>query len=88
MLVSGKTWLDGLLNAWPMQWLGTISYGLYLWHYPVMLLVREHMGGMQYIKTDFISFLIVGFLVSVTLAFLSWHWLEAPILKRVSNRRR
>ncbi len=85
MLVSGKTWLDGLLNAWPMQWLGTISYGLYLWHYPVMLLLREQMGGMQYVKTDFISFFIIGFLVSITLAFLSWHWLEAPMLKRVSE---
>jgi peptidoglycan/LPS O-acetylase OafA/YrhL len=84
-LVSGKTWADSFLSVWPLQWLGKISYGLYLWHYPVMMVLRENMGGMQAIKSDFYHFLILSFLISVSLAFLSWHWLEAPILKRVSR---
>lgn len=85
MLVSGRTLADGLLASWPMQWFGKISYGLYLWHYPVILLLRENMGGMSAVKSEFAVFFILSFLISSTLAFLSWHWLEAPILKRVGS---
>ena len=51
-----------------------------------MLVLRENMGGMSEIRLDFLSYLIFSFLISATLAFLSWHWLEAPILKSVSAR--
>lgn len=85
MLASGKTLADGLLASWPLQWLGRISYGLYLWHYPVILLLREQVYGMQAAKSDFLSFFIASFLISITLAFLSWYWWEQPILKRFSS---
>jgi peptidoglycan/LPS O-acetylase OafA/YrhL len=85
LLACRKTVFEKLLSAWPLQWLGNISYGLYLWHYPVMLVLREQMGGMQYAKTDFTSFLMMSFLISVTLAFLSRYWVEVPILRRFSR---
>ena len=84
-LGSGRNFADGLLQSAPLQWLGRISYGVYLWHYPVMVVLRENMGGVQKVQADFISFFLASFLVSITLAFLSWHWLEAPILKRVGS---
>lgn len=82
---SGKNFADKVLQSIPLQWLGRISYGIYLWHYPVMIILRENMGGMQAIRADFLSFFISSFLISITLAFLSWHWLEAPILRRVGS---
>lgn len=84
-VTSGRNFFDGILQSVPLQWLGRISYGIYLWHYPVLVVLRESMGGMQATKDDFASFFISGFLISITLAFLSWHWLEAPILKRVGS---
>lgn len=84
-LCSGRNLADWFLQSIPMQWLGCISYGIYLWHYPVMILVRENMGGLLAARSDFPGFFISSFLVTLTLAFLSWHWLEAPILKRVGS---
>ncbi len=85
MLASGASVFSRILSIPPLQWLGKISYGLYLWHFPVMLVLRENMGGQSVIKTDFPSYLFASFLVSITFAFLSWHWLEQPILKRVGS---
>jgi peptidoglycan/LPS O-acetylase OafA/YrhL len=87
MLVSGENFLSRFLSAFPLQWLGQISYGLYLWHYPAMLVLRENIGGQMAIKADFWSFLFSGLLISITLAFLSWHWLEAPILRYVASKK-
>mgnify|MGYP000963453206 FL=1 len=39
MLIVGAQQLR-LLSATPLVWLGKLSYGLYLWHYPVMLWLR------------------------------------------------
>jgi peptidoglycan/LPS O-acetylase OafA/YrhL len=82
---SGQNFADLVLQSMPLQWLGRISYGIYLWHYPVMIILRENMGGMQAVRVDFFSFFISSFLISITFAFLSWYWLEAPILKRFSG---
>jgi peptidoglycan/LPS O-acetylase OafA/YrhL len=82
---SGRNFADGCLQSMALQWLGRISYGVYLWHYPVMVTLRESMGGMQQIKAEFAGFFFASLLISVTLAYLSWHWLEAPILRRVGS---
>lgn len=82
---SGKNFTDIILQSIPLQWLGRISYGIYLWHYPVMALLRENLGGIEAVRAEFPSFFIFSLLISITLAFLSWHWLEAPILKRVGS---
>ncbi len=84
-IASGKNLLDSILQSSVLQWLGRISYGVYLWHYPVMVIVRENMGGIDAARSQFIAFFVVSFVVSITLAFLSWHWLEAPILRRAGS---
>jgi len=50
-----------------------------------MVIVRENMGGIDAARSQFIAFFVVSFVVSITLAFLSWHWLEAPILRRAGS---
>lgn len=71
-LANGGTVLGRLLALPPMVYLGTISYGLYLWHWPLLGLARE-------IGIDHPAW--TATLATLAISALSWHFLEAPILR-------
>ncbi|MFT3805356.1 acyltransferase family protein [Arenimonas sp.] len=77
-LTAGATWTGKALASAPMQFFGWISYSLYLWHYPVLLAVREAQGGFVAVKADFFPFLFLGLLFSVAAAGASWWMIERP----------
>lgn len=65
------------LSIKPLTFVGTISYGLYLWHWPVDVFLnanRMHMGGMKLIA--------IQFAVTFAIAILSYRFLERPIRTR------
>ncbi len=55
--------------------LGRRSYGLYLWHFPVTLLVTGFMRG------SWLTGLAIILPVSAALTWLSWRYVEAPALR-------
>lgn len=66
----------GKVMGWkPLRWFGVRSYGIYLWHYPVIVLTSPtvNTGGAIVV----LSILQVG--ASVALAALSWRFIEEPI---------
>lgn len=69
---SGVRWLTVLLELPPVRWIGERSYGIYLWHWPVLLVVEAVMG--QAWTRD-------GVVVGVTLAAaaLSHRFVETPV---------
>ena len=75
---SGAPRLGRLLAAAPLQFLGTISFSLYLWHYPVLLALREAAGGYGTVQADFWPFFWTGLLFSVLAASVSWWCVERP----------
>ena len=65
---------DALLGRRPLRWLGRLSYPLYLWHWPVLVLAEQAYGGRL---PGHVRALLV--LLSVGLAALTYLGLEDPI---------
>jgi peptidoglycan/LPS O-acetylase OafA/YrhL len=65
----------GLLCSTPMVGLGKISYGVYLWHLPVVRLMGQDLHP--------VGQLALGLGLSIALAWVSWRFVEMPVLDRV-----
>ncbi|WP_051551589.1 acyltransferase family protein [Nocardioides sp. URHA0020] len=62
-----------LLGTRPMTWLGGISYSVYLWHWPLLIL-----AGWRWPDISGLSLGLIG-LASIPLAWLSKRLIEDPI---------
>ncbi len=67
--------LSQMLGWKPLRWLGVRSYGIYLWHYPVIVLTSP------LVNTNGVSITRAALQVaaSIALAALSWRYIEEPI---------
>jgi peptidoglycan/LPS O-acetylase OafA/YrhL len=66
----GRTWL---LASRPMAYIGRLSYGIYLWHFPVVLLLRDDHAEPWWVTLS-------GTVVfSFTMAAICLHFVDAPI---------
>lgn len=72
-------------DAAPLRATATLSYGLYLWHVPVLLGVvaalRPGRGA-----ADVALVTILGLAGSYAAAWLSWTFVERPVLRRARDR--
>ncbi len=66
----------GVLALGPLRALGTVSYGLYLWHFPLMSLLASH----RLLPGHFPSALALVLSAALPIAALSWRFVERPIL--------
>jgi peptidoglycan/LPS O-acetylase OafA/YrhL len=57
------------------------SYGVYIYHWPVILMLRAVMPGLNEI-----TLLLCALAVVLPLAMLSWHWIESPALHFTRRR--
>lgn len=71
--VSGrKTWLSRFLSNPVLKWIGDRSYSIYLWHYPIILLISKWIKASWWIT-------LIEIVLSVVLAELSYRFIETPI---------
>ena len=83
--------VPAFLKFRPTVWIGAVSYGLYLWHIPVLRWVHSldgTVGRVQLVVVVFAS--VVAYLATLAIAATSWHLLERPFIDfaRVSQGRR
>jgi peptidoglycan/LPS O-acetylase OafA/YrhL len=68
---------EGVLRLRLFQWVGLISYSLYLWHWPILTLVTEHSGLAQLPVWSALGWE----LLAVGLAVATYRLLENPVRK-------
>jgi peptidoglycan/LPS O-acetylase OafA/YrhL len=69
--------IGSLLSWQPLRWLGIRSYGIYLWHWPVIAITT----GLAARSATSAPIRIADTVLPIALAAASWRWLEEPILR-------
>lgn len=81
-LIVGLTLAEGnglwakVLGWEPIAYLGRISYGLYLWHWPIAVWVIGDLAGFRWLRAG--AVVVLTIIASV----LSYHLLEMPVRTR------
>jgi peptidoglycan/LPS O-acetylase OafA/YrhL len=76
VLIASGTVTGGpglLLGVGPLRFLGRISYSLYLWHWPILVLAPLALGRALSLPEG-----VALALVAVVVAWLSWRFVEEP----------
>ena len=66
LVLAQPSWLGGAV----LSWLGRMSYGLYLWHYPIMRIVRERDDWAWH------EVLLLGACLGLLFAIVSYYFVE------------
>lgn len=69
-----KSIIKKFLTIKPLVWVGSISYGLYLWHDPVFEVMRSY-------GCSKVLILLLGSIAAFTIASASYYIIEKPVLK-------
>mgnify|MGYP000844607741 FL=1 len=76
-ICHSKSYLGHLLSWKPLSWIGKRSYGIYLWHYPIIVLSTPiyEMGNPTYWRAG------LQLAVTFIIAEISYRFIEMPIRK-------
>ena len=69
--------LGALLAVRPLRWIGMISYGIYLWHWPIFVYVNGARTGLRGAALD-----TVRIALTLAIAAASFYLVERPIRQR------
>jgi peptidoglycan/LPS O-acetylase OafA/YrhL len=65
------------------RWLGKVSFGVFLFHFPVMLWCLNTLGFERGTSADFVALLVASVAGSLLAGWLSWRLVEQPARRRV-----
>ncbi|HPB71610.1 MAG TPA: acyltransferase family protein [Phycicoccus sp.] len=77
-LVSAPSQVRAVASVRPLVWIGQRSYGIYLWHWPIILLV----GGLWPVApggTAFVASRVLAVTLTLVVAAASYRYVEVPI---------
>ena len=77
LLIIGKDCiLYNVLSLMPIRFIGLISYSIYIWHFPILIMIYNNI-----ISVSFAEYLIITFSLSV----FSYHFIEIIFRRGISN---
>lgn len=78
-LLNENSILNKALSLQPLRWIGVLSYGIYLWHYPIILLVSNGKKSVWWM-------MVIDILLTGILSALSYYFIETPIRHEAIGR--
>lgn len=72
---ENKSVWSQLLSIRPIVFIGLLSYSLYIWHWPIFVLIRY----LNIAETRFV--LALAFVATFIVGYLSWRFIEKPAAK-------
>jgi peptidoglycan/LPS O-acetylase OafA/YrhL len=72
-VIDPASLLGAGLGAQPLRWIGVRSYGIYLWHWPIMILWSGEQTNFKPIRAT------AQVAATLVIAELSWRFVEEPI---------
>lgn len=79
--LDGRWGLTRVISSRPFLALGKVSYGIYLWHVPIMFAVADHARDQRPMVRLALSLIILAVAV-----VLSWKFVEEPMLRYKDRR--
>lgn len=79
-VVNPASALGSALGWRPLRWIGVRSYGIYLWHWPIVVLLNPN------VTTFRAGWAAVDVTATLVLAALSWRFVEEPIRQGALGR--
>ncbi len=75
------------LASRPLVWLGEISFGIYLWHFPIQRLMPKYFPNPWWGTPEgSVAALLVCLALTLALATVSFYGIEQPALRRFARR--
>lgn len=71
-ILKQKGWLTYIFSLPILEWIGKLSYSIYLWHYPLIILLT---GG----KKASVGMMILEVVLTFVMASFSYYFIETPI---------
>ena len=78
-ILRTNSFLSKFLSIPVIDWLGKLSYSIYLWHYPIIILIS---GG----KKSSLLIMFVEILLTLIMSVISYYIVETPIRKGILSK--
>ena len=78
---SGIGWFTTLMELPVLRWIGQRSYGIYLWHWPVLLVVKAAAAPVVTLAGQWATAAVVV-VVTLLVAAVSYRYVEMPVRRQ------
>lgn len=72
-------WAGRVLDVAPLRWIGERSYGIYLWHWPLLLIATNIAGRFGPGPAVTVGAPLIALALTLALAALSYTFIEQPV---------